>query len=208
MLEADRRRHVEHRDEQPRQREGDDQRTTDDGEGEHDRRADGIRDEDRGTELALRHPARQDRVRRIQRPDVALGVDSTGRVEVVVDHVIGGMGQHEPDDGEEEQAPVDRRPTADPVRFDREQTAEQPRPDGHREDRSARDDQPLADRVEWPGHWRIRRLEDLLPSEESLADRQVGDGGDGVHGILGEHWKRARQMYHVPRRITGGMMPR
>jgi hypothetical protein len=125
-------------------------------------------------------------VRRVQRPDVALGVDAAGGVEVVVDHVVGGMGQHQPDDGEEEQAPVDRRTCADTVGLDRQQTPDQPRPDGHREDRGAGDDEPLADRVEGPGDRRVRGLEDLPPGEESLSDRQVGDGGDGaVHVILG-----------------------
>ena len=115
---------------------------------EHDRGADRIDDEDRDLELALGHPAGQDRVRRIEGADVVVRVDAAGRVEVVVDHVVGGVRQDEPDDGEQEQAPVDRRAAADPVGLDRQQAADQARPDRHREDRGAGDDEPLADRVE------------------------------------------------------------
>ena len=139
---------------------------------QHDRGADRVDQEDRDPELALGHPARQDRVRRVERPDVVVGVDAARRVEVVVDHVVRGVRQHEPDDGDGEEAPIDRRPAGDAIRLDREQPTDQPGPDGHREDGGPRDDQPLADRVERSSLRRIRRLEDLLPGEQSLAQRR------------------------------------
>ena len=48
-------------------------------------------------------------MRRVERPDVALGIDAAGRVEVVVDHVVRGVGEHQADHGQQEQPPVDRR---------------------------------------------------------------------------------------------------
>ncbi len=208
MLEADRRGDVEHRHEQAGQREDDDQRPAHGREGQHDRGPDRVDDQDRRLELPLRHPARQDRVWRIQGPDVALGVDATGRIEVVVDHVVGGVCQHEADDGDLEEAPVDRRTGRDPVRLDGQQPPDEPRPDRHREDGCSRDDEPLADRVERPRNGRVRGLEDLLPGEEALAKRDVGDWRDGrrVHAIL-EARKRARPLYHVPARPGGAKMP-
>ena len=98
VLEPDRRGDVEDRDEQAGQREGEDERAADRGQVEHQRGVDDVDGQDRGGQLALRDPARQDRVRRVERPDVALGVDAAGRVEVVVDHVVRGVGEHEPDD--------------------------------------------------------------------------------------------------------------
>ena len=54
--------------------------------------------QDRRRQLALGDPAGEDRMGRVERPDVALGVDAAGRVEVVVDHVVGRVGEHEADD--------------------------------------------------------------------------------------------------------------
>ena len=146
---------------------------------EHDRGADDVDDEDRVFELALGHPAGQDRVRRVERPDVVVGVDAAGRVEVVVDHVVGGVGQDQPDDREQEQAPVDRRRRRDRGRLDGQQPADEPGPDGHREDRGAGDDQPLADRVERAASragWRSRG------SPSSARSRSRRGSGAGSRG--------------------------
>ena len=83
------------------------------------------------------------------------------------------------------QQPVVHRDAADPHGGHGEQPADETRPDRHREDRGARDDEPLADGVEPAMLGRVRRLQDLLPGEQSLAE---GDGrvdgrvvGGGAH---------------------------
>ena len=60
-------------------------------------------DQDRRAELALRHPARQDRVRGVEGADVVVGVDAALEVEVVVDHVVRRVGDDEPDDRQDQQ---------------------------------------------------------------------------------------------------------
>jgi hypothetical protein len=108
VLQADRRGDVEHRHEEAGQREHDDERAADGRQREHDRRTDRVDEQDRDLELALGDPAGQDRVGRIQSPDVVLGVDAAGRVEVVIDHVVRRVGEDQADHGEQEQTPVDR----------------------------------------------------------------------------------------------------
>ena len=68
------------------------------GEHEHDQAVDERQDDDRVAQRGLGDPAGQDRMRRVQGANVALGVDAAGHVEVVVDQVVGGVGQHQADD--------------------------------------------------------------------------------------------------------------
>ena len=42
-------------------------------------------------------------MRRVERAHVLLGVDPAREVEVVVDHVVGGVRDHEPDDRQREE---------------------------------------------------------------------------------------------------------
>ena len=76
-------------------------------------------------ELALGDPAGQDRVRRVQGADVVVGVDPALEVEVVVDHVVRGVGDDEPDD-REQRADPSRRVTPSPVEPQRAPTASRP----------------------------------------------------------------------------------
>ena len=94
-------------------------------------------------ELALGDPARQDRVGGVQGADVVVGVDAALEVEVVVDHVVRGVRDDEPDDREGEQAPVDGDLAGQAHRPDGEQPADQPGRDRHREDRGPGDHEPL-----------------------------------------------------------------
>ena len=75
---------------------------------QHDREVDRVHEQDRRAELALRHPAREDRVRGVEGADVVVRVDAALEVEVVVDHVVRGVGDDEPDDREGEEAPARR----------------------------------------------------------------------------------------------------
>ena len=59
-------------------------------------------------ELALGDPAGQDRVRRVEGAHVLVGVDPALQVEVVVDHVVGGVGDDEPDDRQRQIGPSPR----------------------------------------------------------------------------------------------------
>ena len=107
VLEPDRRRNVEHGYEQAAERERRDERSALRHEEQQDREVDHVGEQDRRAQLALRDPAREDRVRRVQRPDVVVGVDAALEVEVVVDHVVRGVGDDEAEDGEGEQPVVD-----------------------------------------------------------------------------------------------------
>ena len=110
------------------------------------------------------------RMRRVERAHVALRVHPAARVEVVVDHVVGSVGHDQADDGDRGVEVVHGH-AADRIRdADREQHADHPRPERHREDRGARDDQPLADRVHAAAAWRVGGLERLLPATQALAE--------------------------------------
>ena len=91
----------------PAEGEGDHERAARGGQEQHDREVDRVDEEDRRAELALRHPARQDRMRGVEGADVVVRVDAALEVEVVVDHVVRRVGDDEPDHRQHEVQPVD-----------------------------------------------------------------------------------------------------
>ena len=146
LLEPERRSDIEDRQEESGERENDDQRAVPVGEQQHDQPVDERQADDRVAQLGLGHPARQDRMRRVQGADVALGVDAAGHVEVVVDQVVRGVGDDQADDRQHHGDPVDGDyARGSPGGLGRQQGADRARPDGHREHGGAGHDQPLAD---------------------------------------------------------------
>jgi hypothetical protein len=187
-----RRSDVEHGDEQAAERERRDERPALSHEEQEDREVDRVHEQDREAQLALRHPAGQDRVRRVLGAHVVLGVDAALEVEVVVDHVVRRVGDDEAEHREDEQAVVDGKRAADraathlgePLRADGEQAADEPGRHRHREDGGAGDDEPLADRV-WRGRhpdWQVCRVVGGLPDAKSVGEHgrvPSGAGGSG-----------------------------
>ena len=84
---------------------------------------------------------------RVEGADVVVGVDAALEVEVVVDHVVRGVGDDEPDDREGSKPQLTLTSPVSRGAPDGEQPADQARRHRHREHRGPGDHEPLADRV-------------------------------------------------------------
>ncbi len=157
MLELDGRRHVEDGDEEPQQGERGDGPAAHLGEEEQDAEIEQVHGRDRQQQTLLGDQAREHRVRRVLRAQVRLGVDAFLEIEVVVDHVAGGVRRHEAHERDAQVEPVGVRGARG------QQPAEQAREQGHRDDAGARDQQPARQPVHGAIGREILGAEDLAP---------------------------------------------
>src|SRR5205807_6553511 len=114
----------------------------------------------------------EQRVRRVLRADVRLGVDAPDRVEVIVDHVVRGVGDDETEEREREAAPARRGGAGR-----REQAADEARGERHREDAGPRDQEPARDRVDATPGRQVAVEYDLPPALEEPVEAGRRDRG-------------------------------
>ena len=171
MLELDGRGDVEDADEESAEGEGGDPRAAHrDQEGE-DRQVEHVHQQDGVPQLRLGQPARQDRMRGVQGAVVLLDVDPALEVEVVVDHVVRRVRDHQADDRQRQVPVVDRH--ADGT--DRKQPADETGGGGHAEDRGAGHDHPLAEPVHLDAGGQVGMVHQIAPGRESPPE-----GGHGA----------------------------
>ena len=112
-------------------------------------------------------------MRRVERSWIVGSVLSLREVEVVVDHVVRAVGEHDPEGGQREVPEMEGRVT------DREEPGDRGRGERHRLDAGPRYEQPAPDRIELGGIRGAAGAQDLCPP----LGPPHGDGGRlGSHG--------------------------
>jgi hypothetical protein len=124
---------------------------------------DQVEDQDGVAQPGLRDQPPEHGVRGVERPGVLVGVDAAFQIEVVVGHVVGAVGDEQPDQ---------RQGEVEPVRIGGQRHGQQPADQsgggGHRQHRRPGDDQPAADDVHPAVRRQVDRVEDLFPVAQQL----------------------------------------
>ncbi len=168
LLQPQRRRGIGDAEHEAREREGEHRPTPGQREHHEDRQVGDVDQKDRHQERPAAHQTRQHRVRRVQGTRVVGAVRAHLGVEQVVHQVVGNVGQGDPDQGEDEPAPVQARLPY------RQQCRNQARYQRHRQDGRPGDHEPSRDGVDRRIGRRVGRANGVRPGRHLGARLDLG----------------------------------
>jgi len=121
-------------------------------------------------QAALRRQPAQDRMGCVKGAGIVLRVQAFLKIEEIVREVVGGMGDDQANQRQDERQPVDplRGNSGDAPRGDGQQTADHPRRERHLEDAGPHQHEPARDEIHPLVGGQIARINDFFPIADQL----------------------------------------